>query len=309
MTEALTQTADLRRARAAAEWPTLALLVSCYATWALATAFSDALGLWLAVPLTALTLALHSSLQHEVMHGHPFRDQRLSDALVFPALGLAIPYQRFRDLHLKHHIDENLTDPYDDPESYYCDPAAWAAFGPLRRRLLLANNTLLGRMTLGPALGLAHFWRAEARALRDGEVGVRRAWALHALGVAPVLLWLAHVATMPLWAYLAAAYLGLSVLKIRTFLEHRAHLSAAGRTAIVEDRGPLALLFLNNNFHAVHHAHPRVAWHALPALYAARRDLFLARNRGYRYASYLEVFRRHFLTRKEPPAHPFFPKR
>lgn len=291
-----------------AEWPTLALIAACYCVWALATAFADALGLWLAVPVVALTLTLHSSLQHEVLHGHPFRDQRLSDALVFPALGLAVPYERFRDLHLTHHRDENLTDPYEDPESWYLDPEIWAALSPLTRLALRANNTLLGRLALGPAIGLSRFWAAERRAWRAGDPAVRRAWRRHALGLAPVLLWLAVVGTMPGWAYLAAAYLGFSVLKIRTFLEHRAHEAAPGRSVVIEDRGPLALLFLNNNFHAVHHAHPRVAWHALPGLYAARRDVFLARNRGYRYASYFEVFRRHLLTPKEPVPHPFYPK-
>jgi fatty acid desaturase len=309
MSETLSRPAEPVLTRAeAAEWPTLALLAACYGVWALTTVWADALGLWLAVPLVALSLTLHSSLQHEVLHGHPFRDQRLSDALVFPALGLAIPYERFRDLHLTHHQDENLTDPYDDPESAYLDPKVWAGLSPLWRRVLLANNTLLGRMALGPAIGLRSFWGADVRAWRAGDAAVRRAWRLHALGLIPVLLWLATVGTMPFWAYCVAAYLGLSVLKIRTFLEHRAHEKAAGRTVIIEDRGPLSLLFLNNNFHAVHHAHPRVAWHALPGLYAARRDLFLARNRGYRYDSYLDVFRGFFLTRKEPVPHPFYPK-
>ena len=53
------------------------------------------------------------------------------------------------------------------------------------------------------------------------------------------------VSEMPFWAYLLSAYLGLSLLKIRTFLEHQAHEKARGRTVIIEDRGPLALLFLN----------------------------------------------------------------
>ena len=55
---------------------------------------------------------------------------------------------------------------------------------------------------------------------------------------------------------------------------------------IIEDRGPLALLFLNNNLHAVHHAHPRLPWYRLPGEYARRRDEFLRRNGGYRYGSY-----------------------
>ena len=61
---------------------------------------------------------------------------------------------------------------------------------------------------------------------------------------------------MPVWAYLLAAYLGWSLLKIRTYLEHRAHEAARARTVVIESRGPLALLFLNNNFHVVHHMHP-----------------------------------------------------
>jgi fatty acid desaturase len=75
---------------------------------------------------------------------------------------------------------------------------------------------------------------------------------------------------------------------------------------VIEDRGPLAFLFLNNNLHVVHHMHPRVAWYRLPALYRARADHYLARNDGYRYASYAEVFRRHFLRAKDPVPHPLW---
>jgi fatty acid desaturase len=301
----------LQDIEAPSEWPTLALLAATYVLWAAVTANADTLGLWLAVPLTALCLTQHSSLQHEVLHGHPFRNRALSEATVFPALGLLIPYERFRDLHLKHHQDEHLTDPYDDPESNYLDPAVWAGLSGPVKALLRANNRLLGRMALGPAIGMAGFLRAEWLAGTRGPEAerraVRRAWALHALGVAPVAGWLATAGTMPVWAYGLAAYLGLSVLKIRTFLEHRAHEKAAGRTVVIEDRGPLALLFLNNNFHAVHHAQPRLAWHALPGAYAARPEHWLARNRGYRYGSYAEVFRAHFLKSKDPVPHPLRP--
>jgi fatty acid desaturase len=45
-----------------------------------------------------------------------------------------VPYLRFRDTHLAHHHDPNLTDPYDDPESNFQDPAVWARTpGPARR--------------------------------------------------------------------------------------------------------------------------------------------------------------------------------
>jgi fatty acid desaturase len=289
------------------EWPTLALILASYLVWALVTLFAATLGLWLAVPILALTLTLHSSLQHEVTHGHPLPSRRLSEALVYAPLGLAVPYPRFRDLHIAHHRDATLTDPYDDPETNYLDPAVWARLPRGVRGVLLFNNTLVGRMLVGPAVGLAVFLRDDWRRIRAGDAAVRRAWALHAPGVAAVLAWTLAVSTMPLWAYLAAAYLALSILKIRTFLEHQAHERALGRSVIIEDRGPLAFLFLNNNLHAVHHAHPQVPWYALPALYAARREEWLRRNLGYRYAGYGEILRRHLLRRKDPVPHPLWP--
>jgi fatty acid desaturase len=288
------------------EWPTLALILAGYAAWAGVTLYSSALTLWIALPILALTLTLHSSLQHEVLHGHPLPSRRLSEALVWPPIGLAVPYPRFRDLHLAHHRDAHLTDPYDDPETNYLDPNVWGRLpGPVRR-LLLFNNTLLGRMLVGPAIGMVFFVRGDVRAARAGDAAVGRAWAWHAPGVALVLAWVAFVSTMPLWAYGLAAYAALSVLKIRTFLEHQAHERALGRTVIIEDRGPLAFLFLNNNLHAVHHAHPGVAWYELPRLYAARRGEWLRRNLGYRYASYGEVLRLHLLRRKDPVPHPLW---
>jgi len=112
---------------------------------------------------------------------------------------------------------------------------------------------------------------------------------------------------MPIWAYLVASYLGISILKNRTFLEHQAHEKARGRTVIIEDRGPLALLFLNNNYHVVHHMHPKLAWYKLPRMFAQDRGKYLERNDGYYYRSYAEIFGRHFLRAKDPVPHPLWP--
>ncbi|HEU0222362.1 MAG TPA: fatty acid desaturase, partial [Paracoccaceae bacterium] len=169
--------------------------------------------------------------------------------------------------------------------------------------------TLCGRMLIGPAIGLGAFWQGDVAAVLRGDRRIIRAYLHHALGAVPVALWLALVAQMPFWAYLIACYGAFSLLKVRTFLEHRAHERAGGRSVIIEDRGPLALLFLNNNYHAVHHAHPGIAWYRLPAEFARRREEFLRRNDGYHYRSYAEVFARHFLHRKDPVAHPLWPRR
>jgi fatty acid desaturase len=295
------------RQAAGIEYPTLLLLGATYAGWAAVTVWAPVLTPWLAVPLTALLLAQHSSIQHEVLHGHPFRPQWLADLTVFPAIGILIPYERFRDLHLAHHYDPLLTDPYDDPESNFVDPAVWDRLpGPVRA-LRSVNNTLAGRMLVGPALSCWALYRDDLRDALRGNRRVIWAYVHHALGLVPVVLWLGHVAAMPVWAYLLACYLGLSLLKVRTFLEHRAHERAGGRSVVIEDRGLFALLFLNNNFHAVHHAHPAIAWYRLPGEFARRREEFLKRNGGYYYRSYAEVFARHFLRRKDPVAHPMYP--
>jgi fatty acid desaturase len=294
------------RSVARVEFPTVLLLAATHAGWAAVTGFAATLGPWLAVPLLALVLAQHSSLQHEAIHGHPTRNQRLNDALVFPALGLLLPYERFREMHLAHHYDPLLTDPHDDPESNYLDPTVWGRLRRPMRVLLATNNTLLGRMIIGPFLGMWCLWAADMRAIRAGDRTIARAYLLHGLGIVPVAAWLAYMGTMPVWAYLLGCWLALSLLRIRTFLEHQAHERAGGRSVIIEDRGPLALLFLNNNLHAVHHAHPRLPWYRLPAEYARRRDEFLRRNDGYRYRSYAEVFARYMLRRKDPVAHPIW---
>jgi len=288
------------------EWPTVALLAFTYLAWMAVTAFAAGLGPWLAVPLLAVVLAQHSSLQHEALHGHPTGSAGLNEALVSPALGLLVPYRRFRDLHLAHHHDPQLTDPYDDPESNYLDPAVWGRLRRPVRALLAANNTLLGRMLIGPAVGTLRFWLDDLGAARGGARRVRRAWAMHLAGIVPVALWLLLAGSMPVWQYLLGCYLASSILRIRTFLEHQAEERVASRSVIIEDRGPLALIFLNNNLHAVHHAKPRLAWYRLPGAYRARREEWLRRNGGYAYRSYGEVFRRYLLTRKDPVAHPIW---
>ncbi len=289
------------------EWPTLALILGCYALWALGTTVLSALWLPLGFGVTLLAITLHSSLQHEVLHGHPFASRLANEALMFLPLGVIYPYGRFRDLHLAHHRDENLTDPYDDPESNYMDPKVWVRLSPALRVILRANNTLLGRMLIGPAVSVFALLRGDLAAIRAGDRAIRRDWLLHLAGMVPVLVWLVTVATIPFWLFLLSCYGALSILKIRTFLEHRAHELARGRTVIVEGRGVLPFLFLYNNFHVVHHAKPGLAWYRIPALYEARKEEYHRRNDGYVYRSYAEVFRRYFLRTKDPVPHPLRP--
>jgi len=288
------------------EWPTLGLLILCYAVWAVGTTWAASWFLPLGMVLVTLAAVLHSSLSHEVLHGHPFRHRAVNEALVFPALTLCIPFQRFRDTHLAHHTDAILTDPYDDPESNYLDQGVWNRMSPLAQAALNLNNRLIGRLLIGPLIGQVAFMTTDWRAIRAGDRTVLAGWLWHIPALALVIWWMVALGQMPLWALVLSSYAALSILKIRTFLEHQAHLRARGRTVIIEDRGPLAFLFLNNNLHVVHHMHPKLPWYRLPALYFANRARYLARNDGYMFASYAEVFRRYLWKPKDPVPHPLW---
>lgn len=288
------------------EWPTLALLILCYAVWAIGATCAAGWFLPLGMVLVALSAALHSSLCHEALHGHPTRYRWLNEALVFPALTLCIPYIRFRDTHLAHHQDAILTDPYDDPESNYLDAGVWERLSPWQQAVLNLNNRLAGRLLIGPIVSQVAFMAADWRAIRAGDRTVLLGWLWHIPALALVIWWMAALGQMPVWAFVLASYAAISILKIRTFLEHQAHLRARGRTVIIEDRGLLAFLFLNNNLHVVHHMHPKLPWYRLPALYFANRDRYLARNDGYMFPSYGAIFRRYLFKAKDPVPHPLW---
>lgn len=311
--EALDFADPLLVSRAVLEWPTLALVGGVHAAFAgLVVAASASTGsgwellFWLClVPV----ITLHSSLQHELLHGHPFRTPRLNALLAGLPLGLFVPYWRFRALHIAHHDDPRLTDPYEDPESWYLHPRDWHAGGRLRRAVLAFNNTLLGRMLIGPAIGMTGFAIAEWRLVRKGRGDVMRAWGEHLVLVGILLALLRLLPGFSLPVYIAACYGAWSLLCVRTFLEHQAEEAVGHRTVIIEDRGPLAFLFLFNSLHAVHHRFPAAPWYRLPGLYRRHRAAFRAGNGGYVYRSYLEIARRHAFRAKEPVEHPVLARR
>ena len=303
----------------AGDWRTVLLLTSIYAVWLglvffgpeLFSTMPDAL---LAIAGIAPLLTLHSSTQHEFVHGHPFMAQWLNDLLAFPPIGLIIPYCRFKETHLQHHLDANLCDPFDDPESWYMDIADWLPQNAAARAILNANNTFTGRLVLGPLIGTLGLLRSDFKRVRAGERWLAARWLFHwALG-SVLLALIASFAVVPVWAYLASCYLAMSLLMVRTFAEHQSELEEnaqgganvvrRGRSIIVENGGIFSWLFLHNSFHAVHHAAPSLAWYRLPARYRQNIARFREMNRGYSVASYGELFRRYAFRRKEPVPFP-----
>nr|WP_244314078.1 fatty acid desaturase [Roseibium denhamense] len=280
------------------------MIVGVSAAWVGLVLSYTELGWWF-FPLAALTVTLSSSVQHEVLHGHPTRNPALNEALVYFPLGLFIPYRRFKSLHLRHHNNDRLTDPYDDPESFYLDWGTWERLPVPLKVIMNMNNTLLGRLVIGPGVSLIGFYGAELAHIRDGDRAVMRSWLHHVAGLVPVVLFVSYLGGIPVWAYvLGVAYPAMSLLMLRTFAEHRAHEDAEARSVIVEFCPVFSFLFLNNNLHVVHHALPRAPWYMLPGIYRQARNDWQERNQGYVYSSYLQLGLRHFLKKKEPVAHP-----
>lgn len=288
------------------EWRTLILIILCYLGWVLA-GLSWQSGFWyLGIVALPFLAAFHTSLQHETIHGHPTRFGWLNEALVSLPLAVVFPYRRYRDLHLQHHVDANLTDPYEDPESYYWPASRYRTMRPVMKTLFRFNNTLVGRLLIGPFLTIYGFGRTELMAVMRNQPGVRTAWALHGIGLLMLGAVIHFVFAMPLWVYLVFIVCpALSITSLRSYAEHQAAENIGGRTAVVETNAFCSLLYLNNNLHIVHHAHPSVPWYEIPAYYEERKKQYLAANGNLRFSGYGEIVQRFAFTTKQPVEHPF----
>lgn len=291
--------------RPVVEWPTMAVTTAIYTGYGVLTLHYHALPWWLVLLAGGFLLAWHGSLQHEVVHGHPTRWRWLNRALVFPSLWLWMPLEVYADTHLRHHREDAITDPLEDPESYYLSQEDWSRAGPLRRTVLGFHNTAAGRLLIGPIVTVWRLMVVETKTFLNSDYRHMTAWLLHVLGCVPVIFWVSVVCEIPLLAYLLLfVYPGISFTLLRSFAEHRARAKVGERIAIVESGPLMSLLYLNNNLHYVHHKAPHVAWYRLPARWRAQRDEVLNANGGYHYSGYGEVIQRHAFTSREPVVWP-----
>jgi len=272
------------------EVPTLLVATAIYSGFFAVTWFFADMPLIVAAALGSLLLAWHSSFQHETIHGHPTNSRRVNAVLGWPPLSLWLPYGVYRETHLRHHRckGERLTRPADDPESHYLPARALAGAGRAKRAIFWFNRTLVGRLTIGPALSVYRFWKLEFSRLRAREPGRIAMWVGHALSVSAVLAWVVAVCHISLPVYvLAVVYPSISLSQLRSYAEHRTHADPRLRTNVVETNWALSLLFLNNNLHIAHHAKPSTPWYALPAMWRQMRRSAIAAGMavkpGYRH--------------------------
>lgn len=299
------QGGQIGRKRPGIEWPTVALAVLIYGGFGVLTYTHAAMPVWIFAPLCAWLVAWHGSMQHEILHGHPTRSRAINRAIAIVPISLWLPYETYRQSHLRHHYDDRLTDPLDDPESRYLTEADWRQLSRPARLLLRLQKTLAGRLVIGPAWAVSHFFADEAVKLVRGDRTAIRAWTEHAVGVAVVSYWLVAICGIdPLFYALAVVYPAISLLLIRSFAEHKAADGVAERTAVVENAWLFGPLFLFNNLHAAHHERPTMPWYEIPAWYRENRARLLRENGDHVYNGYGEVARRFLFNDHDSVVHP-----
>ncbi len=276
------------------ELPTWCVIAAIYGGWFGVVLNWQTLGAGWGTPLLIVLTTWYMSLQHELIHGHPTRFPALNALLGLLPLAVWYPYAVYRDGHLAHHRNENLTNPLDDPESYYFTAERWQHAPRWWRGLIRLRNTFPGRLLLGPALGIASLLREEVSRIAGGDRGRVAVWAVHFTLLALLLLWLAQRGIAPGFYLFAISYPALGLAMVRSFYEHRAVDEPPARSIINEAAWPWRLLFLNLNYHIVHHDLPGVPWYGLRRIYLADRGAYQVRNRGFVAGGYGTWLRQYF---------------
>jgi fatty acid desaturase len=288
-----------------AEIPTWLVAIAIYGGWVLLIFNANRLPLFTFSAVGAWLVTWHFSLQHEAIHGWLSLPRRLRHALVWLPIGGWLPFELYRRSHSQHHRDSELTYPGFDTESLYHLPQDWARYSPAWRAVLMANQTLLGRLLIGPLLRLRKLVLLEGGLLVRGDTRNLGIWLRFFVGLAAVLWFVSAVGHMPVWKYyLYVVYPGFSLGLLRAFIEHRWGDRPEERVAIVESNRVFGLLFLWNNLHVVHHLHPSLRWYRIPGVWRRSRGELLALNGYYRFAGYGEIARRWLLRPVFVPVHP-----
>jgi fatty acid desaturase len=285
------------------EWPTVVVAGAIYSGWLVVLAVHHRLPLVVLLACLGVVGAWHGSLQHEVIHGHPTPWERVNTAFAVAPLSLWLPFGAYRTSHLRHH-ESLLTDPDDDPESFYVSPDRWTGAGAIRHAYWGAMRTLVGRLVLGPVVRPVAFWAGQLRACAR-NVALLVQTVRHLLAAGLVLVVVVRVAGVPLWHYvLGVVVVGGALSLLRSFVEHRAADDSALASAIVRSGRFFGLLYLNNNLHLTHHAMPAAPWYVLPRLTTTLGAEDLAARGAGLYRGYAEVWRRFAVHPFSSPVHP-----
>ena len=228
---------------------------------------------WATFALLTWFGAWHLSLQHELVHGHPFRNSKLNAALASLSLTMWVPFLSFKRDHISHH-NTTLTHPELDTESYYSMPERWQHSGRFLRSIYWANRTIAFRLTVWSVFSTVQYFFADAwRAIRNVD-NARSAWVLHIPALIAVTYIVNNLAGMSMIEYLiGGVFASHSLNMMRSFAEHKTLGDESTRTAMIDAGRVMSLLMLNNNLHIAHHDEPSAPWYKVPEV-AERLNAF-----------------------------------
>ncbi|MDN0121145.1 fatty acid desaturase [Yersinia frederiksenii] len=288
------------------ELPTWALIGVIYTGWFACVIYWQQLGTVLGSVLLILLSTWYMSLQHELIHGHPTRWRWVNQLLGTLPLAIWYPYGLYRDSHIQHHKNEDLTHPEKDPECYYYTAEQWRHFPLLFKSIIRISNTFIGRLVVGPALDIIDTIRSASRAFITGDRPAIIMWLVHFGLLSLLLYWMVGYGISVMFTILVIGYSALSLTKVRSFFEHRAAENSAARSTLNEAAWPWRLLFLNLNYHLVHHDLPTLPWYGLRQIYLESRVQYQHRSEQFvvnGYTQWLETFA---FTALEIEIHPFY---
>jgi beta-carotene hydroxylase len=253
-------------------WPTFSLFVACvaiwgFAIWAVATdTITHGWGFILA------TLAIYASFtpMHDAVH-QSVSKLRWVNALVGRVCGWMLlgSYVAFRHTHLEHHKHTNQPDK---------DPDYWSGKGPF---------WLLPFRWASQDL---HYWYLYARSWRQHPIQDRletiAVVIIQMIGLALLIVsnhfWLAFF----LWflpAKCAISFLAFSF----DYLPHKPHLITAKedryKATLVRPNPILTLLFLQQNYHLIHHLYPAIPFYRYGSIWRAQREDLIEKGADVRY--------------------------
>ena len=250
-------------------WPTVLLWVLALAAWLASTVLwlRGGLPTWVLVPVNAAASFAMFTVLHEASHnaaGTRHAVNQVLGRLSVPFVAIYIAFPAFRFIHMQHHRFTNEA-PDRDPDAYTTDAPWWQ----LPARWLTVD---------------AAYARFYARHL--GSRPRRERAELAGAGVAFASVVAATLATGTfgdfLLIYLIPQRLALALLAWWfDWLPHHGLEKTAAENRFQATRNRVGLepilspLMLNQNYHLVHHLHPRIPFYRYVSTWRAQEEAYL----------------------------------
>lgn len=259
-------------------------------------------GWWLAVLVVVFGLVMTSvySIIHEAEHAMLFSNRRANDwagaimALFFPA-----PFHLIRQGHLGHHLrnrsDDEAFDLYFEGDHKVWKILVWYGIltGLYWVVVVLSNVVFL----LLPFRADKKYWQVDQastafmESLNPSYRAVIRSEAAAAIALHAGLVWALDIRVVPyIIMYAGFGFMWSAMQYVHHYGTER-HVTRGARNLWIW--APLDLLWLNHNWHRVHHEHPSVPWIYLGQL-GSQGDS----RRGFLVTAYLRMWRGPRLARE-----------